>query len=74
MVVKSLGQLEEHAFFVLFMAFILVLFWHGVWGLTDNLEHYLIDRYGMRKEYFNAATIMLVVLIIGLFPKILEKL
>jgi succinate dehydrogenase hydrophobic anchor subunit len=74
MVVKSLGQLEEHAYFVLFMAFILVLFWHGVWGLADNLEHYLKDQYGMRKEYFNAATIMLVVLIIGLFPKILEKL
>ena len=74
MVVKSLGQLEEHAYFVLFGGLILVLFWHGVWGLTDNLEHYLKDRYGMRKEYFNVATIMLVVLIIGVFPKILEKL
>ena len=74
MVTKSLGQLEEHAYFVLFMAFILVLFWHGVWGLTDNLEQYLQNKYGIKKVYFNAATIMLVVLIIGLFPKILEKL
>ena len=74
MVVKSLGQLEEPAYFVLFMAFILVLFWHGAWGIIDHLEHYLQTYYGLRKEYFNAATIMLVVLIIGLFPQILEKL
>ena len=56
------------------MAFILVLFWHGVWGLADNLEHYLKRQYGLRKEYFNAATIILVILVIGLFPRILEKL
>ena len=56
------------------MAFILVLFWHGVWGLADNVEHYLQNKYGVKKIYFNAATIILVVLIIGLFPKILEKL
>jgi len=74
MVVKSLGQLEEHAYFILFGSVILVLFWHGIWGLADNLEHYLKDRHGIRKEYFNIATVMLVVLIIGVFPKILEKL
>ena len=74
MVVKSLGQLEEHAYFILFMGFILVLFWHGIWGLADNLEHHLKNNYGLRKEYFNAATIILVILIIGLFPKILDRL
>ena len=74
MVVKSLGQLEEHAYFILFMGFILVLFWHGIWGLADNLEQYLKNNHGVRKEYFNAATIILVILIIGLFPKILDRL
>jgi len=74
MVVKSLGQLEEHSYFILFAGGILVLFWHGVWGLTDNLEHYLKDHHGIRKEYFNVATIIAVILIIGVFPKILDKL
>jgi len=60
--------------FVLFMAFILIMLWHGIWGLADNLEHYLHMRYGLKKPYFNIMTICAVVLIIGLYPQILDKL
>ena len=74
MSIKILGKLEEHAFFILFMAFILIMLWHGIWGLADNLEHYLQERYGFKKLYFNVITIFCVVLIIGLYPKILDKL
>lgn len=73
MVSKSLGQLEEHAFFVMFMAFTIVLFWHGVWGLVDNVESYVVKTLGVKKEVFNAATIMTVVFIVGIFPQILSK-
>lgn len=73
MVSKSLGQLEEHAFVVLFMAFIIVLFWHGVWGLADNAESFAVKRLGVKKEIFNAVTIMAVVFIVGLYPQILGK-
>jgi succinate dehydrogenase hydrophobic anchor subunit len=73
MVSKSLGQLEEHAFFVLFMAFIIVLFWHGVWGLADNTESYVVKRLGFKKEIFNVVTIMAVIFIVGLYPQILGK-
>lgn len=71
---QILGRLEEHALFVLFMAFILIMLWHGIWGLTDNLEHYLHTRYGLKKAYFHIITIIIVILFIGVFPKILEKL
>jgi succinate dehydrogenase hydrophobic anchor subunit len=71
---KILGRLEEHAFFILFMAFILIMLWHGIWGLADSLEHYLHERYGFKKVYFNVITVFSVVLIIGLYPQILEKL
>jgi len=74
MSLNFLGRLEEHAFFVLFMAFILIMLWHGIWGLADNLEHYLHERYGVKKPYFNIATIFAVVLIIGMYPQILKKL
>jgi succinate dehydrogenase hydrophobic anchor subunit len=71
---KSLGQLEKHAYFILFMATILVLFWHGVWGIADMLGDHIEHNHNIRKLHYHIATIFLVVLIIGLFPKILEKL
>ena len=74
MSLKFLGRLEEHAFFILFMAFILIMLWHGIWGLADNLEHYLHTRYGLKKTHFNIITVFIVVLIIGLYPQILDKL
>jgi len=74
MSIKILGRLEEHAFFILFMAFILIMLWHGIWGLADNLEHHLHERYGVKKPYFNVVTIFAVVLIIGMYPQILKKL
>ena len=74
MVLKSLGRLEEHALFVLFMAFILIMLWHGIWGLADNLENYLERTYGFKKVFFNSLTILIVVLIIGMYPEILDKL
>jgi succinate dehydrogenase hydrophobic anchor subunit len=73
MVLKSLGQLEEHAFFVLFIAFVIVLFWHGIWGLADTAEQYAINRLHVKKTVFNVGTIILVLLIIALFPQILLK-
>ena len=74
MSIKFLGRLEQHVFFILFMAFILIMLWHGIWGLADSLEHYLQTRYGLKKTHFNIITVCIVVLIIGIFPQILEKL
>ena len=71
---KNLGKLEEHAIFVLFMAIILIMLWHGIWGLLDNLQEYLNKRFAFRPMYFNGITILAVILIIGLYPQILEKL
>ena len=74
MVTKSLGQLEEHAYFIIFMSTILVLFWHGVWGIADMLGDHVEKNHNIRKLHFHIATIFIVILIIGLFPKILDKL
>jgi hypothetical protein len=74
MVTKSLGQLEEHAYFIIFMGAILVLFWHGVWGITDMLADHLETRHNIRKLHFHIVTVFLVIAVIGFFPKILDKL
>lgn len=74
MIGKSLGQLEEHAFFILFTAFILILFWHSIWGILDKIETVCEARFNITKIQFNILSLLFVVLIIGLFPMILQKL
>ena len=71
MIGKSLGQLEEHTFFILFTAFILILFWHAVWGILDKIETVCFN---ITKIQFNILSVLFVILIIGLFPIILQKL
>ena len=71
---KSLGQLEEHAYYILFMAFILIIFWHAVWGVTDTIQEYVEKHYNIKPIYFHIGTTGIVVLIIGLHPEILDKL
>jgi hypothetical protein len=74
MLTKSLGQLEEHAVYILFMASIALFFSHGLWGLTDKLEAHLENRHNINRLHFNVFTIIFVIIIIGLFPRILQRL
>ena len=74
MIGKSLGQLEEHTFFILFTAFILILFWHAIWGILDKIETVCEARFNITKIQFNILSVLIVILIIVLFPIILQKL
>lgn len=67
-------QLEQHAFFVLFIAFVLMVFWHAVWELLGELTEYLNKKYGIKKRDVYLISLLLVILLIGIFPQILEKL
>jgi len=74
MSLSSLGRIEEEAHIVLSMLIIVVLLWHGVWGMADEIEVNVKEAYGIPKLHFNMLTILLVLLIISLFPKILHML
>jgi len=71
--VKNIGQLEEHALFLLFMITVIVVYWHAVWGILDKIESYVVFHTNMSKADYHIMTILLVILIIGIFPKILQK-
>lgn len=66
-------KLEEHAFFILFIAVILMVFWHAVWELLGELTDYLHKKYGMKKVHIYMISLLCVTLLIGVFPQILEK-
>jgi len=66
-------RLEEHAFFIIFIALILMVFWHAVWELLSELTIYLNQRYGIKKTHIYMISVLIVLLLIGIFPQILEK-
>jgi hypothetical protein len=66
-------HLEEHAFFVLFIAFIVVLFWHALWELSNEFVNYLHEKYGVKKSHVYMIYLLIVILLIGIFPQVLEK-
>ena len=65
--------MEEHAFFILFIAFIIVVFWYAVWELLDDFVEYLNRKYGVKNTHTNIVILLLVILIIGFFPQVLNK-
>jgi hypothetical protein len=66
-------KLEEHAFFILFVSLILMVFWHAVWELLGELTDYLHKRYGITKRNVYLISILVVILLVGIFPQILQK-
>jgi hypothetical protein len=66
-------RMEEHAFFILFIAFVLMACWYAVWGLLDEFTTYLHKRYGIQKRNIYAVFLLVIVLLIGIFPQILKK-
>ena len=68
-----LGRLEEHAFFIIFISFVLMLFWHAVWELLSELASNIEVRYGVKKWKIHMISVLLVILLIGFFPQILER-
>jgi hypothetical protein len=67
-------RLEEHAFFIVFMALILMIFWHAVWELLTEATEYLSVKYGVKKRTIYLLSVLGVLLLIGIFPQILKKL
>jgi hypothetical protein len=73
MPVKSLGQLQLEEPYTMFVVIVIVLLWYGLWSIIDDVGQYLQKYYGFKRVYFNLLTILLALVIIGIFPRILEK-
>lgn len=73
---SALGRLrlEEHAFFILFISVILIIFWHAIWELLTELTNHIHERHGVAKWKIYTGSLVAVLLLIGVFPQILEKL
>lgn len=70
---QSLGNLEEHLFYILFISTIVVIFWFCVWELVSEVTEYIHRRYYIPKWKISIIGLIIIVLCIGLFPQILKK-
>ena len=70
---QSLGDIENHAFFILFIAVILIIFWHAIWELLTELTETIHRRHGVPKWKIYMGSIIMVILFIGVYPGILKK-
>lgn len=73
MPMKSLGDIENHAFFILFVAFILIVFWHAIWELLTEFTEYIHRRYAIPKWKLYLLSLLGVMIVIAICPQILEK-
>ena len=73
MALRSLGAIENHAFFILFISFIIILFWHAVWELLTELTDSIHKQYGIKKWKIYGIYLLIILLIIGVYPRMLEK-
>jgi hypothetical protein len=73
MAIKSLGDLEKHAFYILFIAFVLILFWFSLWGLLDEIVDEIKRRSGCKKHGVYLGMLLVVLGIIAFFPRALER-
>ena len=69
----SLGRLEEHAFFIIFVAVLLIIFWHAVWELLTELTNHIHAQHGIPKWKIYSVSLLGFILIVGIFPQILKK-
>lgn len=69
----TLGRTEEHAFFILFIAVVLIIFWYAVWELLTELTNHINTRHGIEKWKIYTLSLTGVLLLIGIFPQILKK-
>jgi len=59
---------------ILFIAFIIVLWWIGIWGLVETLiHHYVIDGSVTRAVATYSFIILFVLLIAHIYPDLFER-
>ncbi len=67
-------QLEEHAFFIVFISILLIFFWIAVWGITEDTVEWLAEKYSVKKVYIYWGLLLVILGFIALFPQLLAKL
>ena len=70
----SLARLEQHSVFIVFLAFILVIFWASSWHVFDEFVIYVNRHYNISKLNIYLYSLLFVFAFFAVYPKLLERL
>ena len=70
---SSFASLEQHAFFLVVLGIVMILFWLSVWGLTEELIEEQVRLRGWTRRQLYMVILAGVFLFFGLYPRILQR-
>ena len=70
---ETLGRLENHTFYILFICILVIIFWQSVWELVADFVIFVEHRYGIKRWKVYSALLIMVILLIEFHPIFLDK-
>jgi succinate dehydrogenase hydrophobic anchor subunit len=64
---------ERHAFFLLSLSILAVAWWVSIWGLLEEYVDWAKDRFKVDKHTIYLSMLIFVVLVVFIFPELLDK-
>ena len=59
--------------YILFIAFIIIIWWIGVWGLVETILHQYIKGSYSKAIYVYGSLVAFVLAIVYMYPELLER-
>ncbi len=69
----ALSKMADSTFYLLFVSFLVIVFWHATWELVTEFISYIEQKYNIKKWKIYVALLLMVILLIEYHPTFLEK-
>jgi len=69
----ALSKMADHTFYLLFVSFLVIVFWHATYELVSEFVSYVEDKYKIEKWKIHVALLLMVIFLIEYHPTFLEK-
>jgi undecaprenyl pyrophosphate phosphatase UppP len=73
-ITKPFGVMSVSDLHVIRILLIIILFWHGIWSLTDEAIHMVQRQHGVERWKCYLAVVLIALIIIILDPHTFDKL
>jgi len=69
----ALSKMADSTFYLLFVSFLVIVFWHATWELVTEFISYIEQKYNIKKWKIYVALLLMVIFLIEYHPTFLEK-
>jgi hypothetical protein len=69
----ALSKMAHRTFYLLFISFLVIVFWHAAYELVTEIVTYIEHKYNIKKWKIYVGLLLMVILLIEYHPTFLEK-